>query len=148
MIRRTITALLLTAVACSAAVAAQFASPTYNEAADLAGGAKAPNAAYDGNTAKGAVQGEVNGALTAGELLVPKTVPNASSAHDVLRPASVPSPDGSAKEGFFSRRSLISAGAGAAAGAAGGWWLGGPIGALIGAVAGLAIGFLMSKLMR
>jgi hypothetical protein len=113
MIHRAIAAAVLIASAFSPALAAPFSSPSYNEAADLAAG-KSPAAAYDGGSARGAVRGEVNGALTAGALAVPKTAPNAASAHDVLRPTSVPSPDGATKEGFFSGRSLLMGGAGAA----------------------------------
>ncbi|MFI5346496.1 MAG: hypothetical protein ACHQ51_08990 [Elusimicrobiota bacterium] len=148
MIRRTIAAAFVLGLASSAAFAAPFSSPTYNEASDLAAG-KPANTAYDGGTARAAVHGEVGGALATGELTIPKTPTAAVSAHDVLRPAAVPAPDkGSEKEGFFSSRSLMMGGGGAVLGGTVGWLFGGLLGAAIGAVAGFAIGFLVSKLLH
>ena len=146
MIQRAIAAALLAVLTASAAGAAQFASPTYNEAADLANG-KSANAAYDGGSARGAVDREVVGALKVGELSVPKAPAAAATGRDLLRPAAVPAPDKSEKEGFFGAGSLKMGGGGAILGAVVGWLVGGPIGALIGAAAGFGIGFLMSKIL-
>lgn len=146
MIHRAIAALLLAGTA-AAASAAPFASPTYNEAADLANG-KSAEAAYDGGAARGAVTREVKGALTAGELSVPAATARPASGRDVLRAAPVPAPDKADKEGFFGASSLKMGGGGAILGGFIGWLLGGPIGAAIGAAAGFGIGFLMSKLLH
>lgn len=146
MIQRAIAAALLAVLTASAAGAAQFASPTYNEAADLAGG-KSASAVYDGGSARDSVNREVQGALKVGDLSVPKISTEAASGRDLLRPAAVPAPDKAEKEGFFSGSSLKMGGGGAILGATVGWLVGGPIGALIGAAAGFGIGFLMSKIL-
>lgn len=122
------------------------AGPAYTQAQDLAAGAPA-GTVYDGAPLKDAVSAQVNGALTTGGLTVPAVAPVPSRTLLAPRPI-VPSPDEAAKEPFFSGRSLIYGGTGAAAGAVAGWFLGGPIGALIGAAAGFAIGFLISKLLH
>lgn len=137
---------LLVAGTASAAGAAPFASPTYNQAADLAGG-KPANTVYDGGSARDAVNREVQGALKVGELSVPKVSAAPASGRDMLKAAPVPAPEKNAKEGFFSGRSLKMGGGGAILGATIGWLVGGPIGALIGAAAGFGIGFLMSKIL-
>jgi hypothetical protein len=148
MIRRAIAATFVLGLTASAAFAGPVTTPAYNEASDLAAG-KPANAAYDGNTARGAVAGEVNGALKTGDLTVPPAPTAAVTSHDVLRPAAVPSPDKeSKKEGFFSARSLIMGGGGAVIGGEIGWLFGGLLGAAIGAVAGLAIGFALSKFLH
>ncbi|MDE2142901.1 MAG: hypothetical protein KGL74_13745 [Elusimicrobia bacterium] len=146
MIRRAIAAAFVLGLTASAASA--FNSPTYNEAKDLAAG-KSAASAYDGNTARGAVRAEVNGALNPGELTVPAAPALKASSSDVLRAADVPAPDKAAeKEGFFSGRSLLMGSGGAALGGTVGWLFGGLLGAAIGAAAGFAIGFLVSKLLH
>lgn len=145
--RRTLALALLTGLAFSTASAAQFTGQTYNEAADLAAGRPAETA-YDGSSAKGAVRGEVKGALSTGELTIPQASTAAASGHDVLRPAAVPAPGKDAKEGFFNAGSLKMAGGIGILGALIGFLAGGPIGALIGAGLGVGIGFAMSKFLN
>jgi hypothetical protein len=143
MIRGTIVAALLAGLSCSAAFAAA-PGPAYNQAADLAAG-KSAGAVYDGSSARSAVEGEVKGALSTGELSVPATTARPASSRDLLTDAVVPAPDKSADKGFFSGKSLKMGGGGAILGAFIGFLLGGPMGALIGAGVGLGLGFATSK---
>lgn len=143
MIHRAIAAALLVGLASAAAHASQI-GPAYNQAADLAAGKNA-GSVYDGASARGVIQNEVKGAMTMGELAVPKVSTQAATGRDLLKDAAVPAPDKSADKGFFSGKSLKMGGGGAILGAFLGFLLGGPIGALIGAAAGLGIGFATSK---
>jgi hypothetical protein len=148
MIHRTIAAALLVGLG-SPVLAGQFASPAYDQAAGMAAG-KSADAAYDGSTARTAVQTQVAGALATGGLAVetpPATLTAAS--RPALTAASVPEPTKDATKGkFITKQGLLWGAGGATVGAGVGWFLGGPIGAVIGGLAGFAIGFLLSKILK
>lgn len=133
-------------------VASEFASPTYNQANDLAAGRSTPGAVYDGSDAGVVLQGRVNGALNQGGLTVPAVPPpserSMTSSAAALAGVTPRVPSPATSKPFFSGRSLGFAAGGAAVGAGIGWLAGGPLGALIGAAVGLALGFLLSKILK
>jgi hypothetical protein len=137
MIRRTIAAALLAGLG-SPVLASQFASQTYDQAANLANGKTQSNAAYDGNAARGAVPFP---AAAAAPTAPAQTI--LTPAHPAAAEAPVPAPSPEATEKLFGVRNVLYGG-----GAPVENGLGRPLGALAGVAVGLGIGFAMSKLLR
>ena len=147
MIRRTIAAALLAGLV-SPALAAQFASPAYDQAAGLANGKTQADATYDGGASRGAVAAPV----TAGSPAAASQTALAP-ARPALAAQEVPSPAKETTGKLFSVHNVLYGAGGAAVGAGLGLLiLGGPLSALVGALAGAMIGislaFSMSKMMR
>jgi hypothetical protein len=138
MIRRTIVAALLAGLA-SPVLAGQFASPSYDQAANLANGKAQAGAAYDGSVARGAVAAPIAGSL--------RTTPQTplSSVHPSLQTMPVPAPETETSAQLPNVRHVLYGNDGAPAENAPSNPLGAAGGALAGAALGLGIGVAMSK---
>ena len=152
MIHRAIVATLLVGLGLPAFAASQFTGPAYDQAQGLASGRTQSNAVFDNNTAAGATQTQVAGAMATGGL----TVPDPAAAPAAIRPdltastlPEVPAPaTAPAHAKLFSTHSVLFGAGGAVIGATAGWLCGGPLGAVIGLLAGFLIGFVVSKFMH
>ncbi len=142
MIRRTIAAALLAGLA-APALAGQFASPTYDQAAGLANGKVQADASYDGSAARAALAPSVAAAAPAAP-----TQTILTPVRPAFAPEEVPAPSPEAAERKISSVRHVLYGADAAPARNGqGRALLALGGALTGVATGFGIGFAMSKML-